>query len=226
MKPLLALFASALLTVGATACGGGSETSTSMPSTTTAPATTTITTAASAPSGTTATTATTSTTPAPHTPSTAGTGSSSERSSSASALAKRYPHGDDSIQTFGNEAGVAEKQAVTATVKRYYAAVAAGDGASACALLSPGLSKSIIQSLGHSAVLRGKGCAGILALLFKHGSAQSGASLADIEVTGVRIKGDRGFALLHSKTMPSGEISVDRENGAWKVGALIGGALP
>lgn len=218
MKPLLALLVSALLTVGVTACGGGSETSTSGPST----ATPSTTTAASAPS---ATTATTSTTRAPRTPSTAGTGSS-ERSSSASALAKRYPHGDDSIQTFGNEAGVAEKQAVTATVKRYYAAVAAGDGASACALLSPGLSKSIIQSLGHSAVLRGKGCAGILALLFKHGSAQSGASLADIEVTGVRIKGDRGFALLHSKTMPSGEISVDRENGAWKVGALIGGALP
>lgn len=221
MKPLLALLASALLTVGATACGGGSETSTSTPSTTAAPSTTT---AASAPPATTATTATTRTTPAPQAPST-GTGSGTGESS-ASALGKRYPHGDDSIQTFGTEAGVVEKQAVTAIVKRYYAAVAAGNGAGACALLSSGLSKSIVQSLGRSATLRGKGCAGILALLFKHASAQSGASLADIEVTGVRIKGDRGFALLRSKTMPSGEITVDRENGAWKVGALIGGALP
>ncbi len=223
MKPLLALLASALLTVGATACGGGSETSTSTPSTTAAPSTTT---AASAPPATTATTATTSTTPAPQAPSTKTGSGGGESSSSASALAKRYPHGDDSIQTFGTEAGVAEKQAVTAIVKRYYAAVAAGNGAGACALLSSGLSKSIVQSLGRSATLRGKGCAGILALLFKHASAQSGPSLADIEVTGVRIKGDRGFALLRSKTMPSGEITVDRENGAWKVGALIGGALP
>jgi hypothetical protein len=110
-------------------------------------------------------------------------------------------------------------------VKRYYAAVAAGDGAAACSLMSSGLSKSITQGFGRSAALRGKGCAGILALLFKRRSGQSAASLAEIEVTGVRIKGDRGFALLHSKLMPSGEITVDREGGAWKVGALIGGSL-
>jgi hypothetical protein len=145
--------------------------------------------------------------------------------SSSSSQTKRYPHGDNSIQTFGNEAGEAEKQAVTATVKRYYAAVAAGNGASACSLLSSGLAKSITQSLGRSAALRGKGCAGILALLFKHRPGQSAASLAEIEVTGVRIKGDRGFALLRSKAMHSGEITVDREAGAWKIGALIGGSL-
>jgi hypothetical protein len=111
-------------------------------------------------------------------------------------------------------------------VKRYYAAVAAGDGAAACALLSSGLSKSIVMGFGRSSALRGKGCAGILSLLFKHRSGQAGAPLAAIDVTAVRVRGDRGFALLRSKTMPSGEIGVAREAGAWKIGALIGGALP
>jgi hypothetical protein len=168
----------------------------------------------------------TSTTPAPApapSPST-GSGSSSESSSSA-AQSRRYPHGDNSIQTFGKAAGEADTQAVTSAVKRYYAAVAAGDGAAACALLSSGLSKSIVQGFGRSPALRGKGCAGILALLFKRQPGKAAESLAAIEVTRVRLKGDRGFALLRSKTMPSGEITVDREGGAWKIGSLIGSSL-
>jgi hypothetical protein len=221
MKPLLALLASTLLTVGVTACGGGSEETASGPSTSASSVTST----AGAPATPTANGAT-SATPPPS--SSAGTGSSSgsDSSSSASSLAKRYPHGDNSIQTFGKESGEADKQAVTTVVKRYYAAVAAGDGAGACALLSSGISKSIVQSLGRSAALREKGCPGILSLLFKHRPGQAGASLAVVDVTGVRVKGNRGFALLRSKTMPSGEITIYREGGAWKIGSLIGSALP
>jgi hypothetical protein len=115
---------------------------------------------------------------------------------------------------------------VTAVVKRYYAAVAAGDGAAACGLLSSGISKSIVQGFGRSPALRDKGCPGILSLLFKYRPGQAGASLGAVEVTGVRVKGGRGFALLHSKTTPSGEIAIYREGGTWKIGSLIGSALP
>lgn len=109
---------------------------------------------------------------------------------------------------------------------RYYAALATGDGAGACALLSARLSKSLVTGLGRSAALRSKGCPGIIGLLFKQRPGRSNTSLKGVEVTGVRIKGARGFALLRSKSMPTGEISVVSENGEWKIGALIGGSLP
>jgi hypothetical protein len=218
MKPLLALAAGALLTFGATACGGGASTNTNTNTNTSAsaPATSATATTSSPP----VTTTSTGTTPPPASGA-GGSASSSGEGATSTSQAKRYPHGDNSIQTYGRSAGEAEKQAVTAAVKHYYAAVAAGDGASACTLLSSGLSKSIVQTFGRSPTLRGKGCAGLLSLLFKRRPGHASASLAAIEVTGVRVKGDHGFALLRSKTMPSGEISVEREAGGWKIGAQI-----
>jgi hypothetical protein len=220
MKLLLTFLAVSALAGGISACGGGatgdsvSRSAASTASTTTAGAASTPTTSTSTPSTT--------------SPSVGAGGDSNPKpeGSSTTSQAKRYPHGDDSIQTYGKPAVQADREAVSAAVRRYYAAVAAGDGSVACSLLSSGLSKSIVQSFGRSPALRTKDCAGILALLFKHRPGRSSASLAAVQVTAVRLNGDRGFALLHSKEMPSGEISVDRENGTWKIGALIGGALP
>lgn len=220
MKPLLALLVS-LLTVGAAGCGSSGTNGSATSSSASAPATTT------GPPASSSATPTPALTPAPTTRSGSNAGSATkEENSSPSSMAKRYPHGDNSIQTYGHEAGEADTQAVTAVVKRYYAAVAAGDGATACSLLASALGRSIVQSFGRSPALRGKGCAGIVSLLVKSSPGAPGADLAAVTVTHVRVNGSRGFALLRSKTIPSGEITVDREHGAWKVGALIGSALP
>lgn len=232
MKPLLALLAIALLIAGATACGSGSS---SAPS----PSTTASASAPAPPGATTASPATpTATTALPPTPAaTTGTaatkpvpspggGPSSSGAGTGSAIPRhaRYPHGDTSIQTYGKAAGESDKQAVAAAVKRYYAALAAGDGATACRLLSSGVSRFIVQQLvGQSPSLRVKGCSGILSALI---SRRAAASQATVEVIGVRIKQDRGFALLRSKRIPSGEIAVEREGGVWKLAAIGEGALP
>jgi hypothetical protein len=65
----------------------------------------------------------------------------------------------------------------------------------------------------------------VMSKLFRQVPGQPSAVLGATEVTGVRVKGRKGYALLHSRAMPEGDISVERELGVWKVGALIGGAL-
>jgi hypothetical protein len=112
---------------------------------------------------------------------------------------------------------------VASVVKRYYAALAAGNDATACTLLSSGMSRLIVQQLGQSPSLRAKGCSGILSVLV---SRQAAAAQATVEVIGVRIKKDRGFALLRSKQIPPAEIPVEREGGVWKLDAVGGSALP
>lgn len=153
-------------------------------------------------------------------------GTAAESDASPQSMARRYPHGDNSIQTYGHAGGASDRQVVDALVKRYYAAVADGDGARVCSMMSASLSASIVQGLSRSPKLQGKGCGPILSLLFKPRSGAARASLTDVRVTAVRLKGDKGFALLRSKSMPSGEIPVVREHGKWKIGGLIGSTLP
>jgi hypothetical protein len=153
------------------------------------------------------------------------TGSSSTGTGTSSTPSRGATRGDESIKNFGQPASAAETQAVGATVKRYYAALAGADGATACSLLSARISRSLTAGLGRSPKLRDKGCPGIIALLFKHRARQASAALAGVEVTKVRVDGNRGFALLHSKSTNTTEVPIVRENGEWKVGALIGGSL-
>lgn len=216
MKSLPALLGAVLLALGLVACGEGGKSSTA-------------TTSASQAAGAASSSAPTSTAPTKTSSSAASSARSANgqatQSAGASSTARRYPHGDNSIQTFGHRGGEAERQTVDSIVKRYYAAVAAGDGSTACSLMARGLANSIAKGLGRSPALRGKGCGGILSLLFKR---RSGSATVDtsVQVTQLRVNGNRAFALLRSKTMPQGEITVYREGGAWKIGALIGSALP
>jgi hypothetical protein len=159
----------------------------------------------------------------------AGKGTSAASSSStattphaASAEARR-------IVEYGHEASPADKQAITALVKRYYTAAAADDGATACSLIYSPLSESVAEDYGQApgpAYLNGKTCAVVMAKLFRRLPGQSPSVLAATEVTGVRVNGRKGYALLHSAAIPEGDIPVTRELGTWRVGTLIGGAVP
>jgi hypothetical protein len=140
----------------------------------------------------------------------------------------RYHDKDDnSIVDSGHAASAADKQVVTALVKRYYATAAAGDGTMACSMIVSSLARATPEDYGQAPgpyYLRGaKTCAAVMSLLFKHFHGQlTGA----IEVTGVRVEGNQARVLLGSTTMPAGYISVERERGAWKIDTLLGGPLP
>jgi hypothetical protein len=126
------------------------------------------------------------------------------------------------LAAYGNEAGQADKRAVTTVVKGYYAAAAAGDGAKACSLLATSLAMGLAEGQSQSVQSGGKTCAAAVSLLFKQQHQQLAADdVATMVVTGMHVKGNLGLAVLGFKTMPEGEILVEREDRAWKIDALF-----
>jgi hypothetical protein len=122
--------------------------------------------------------------------------------------------------TYGKEAGRADKRAITAFVKRYYAAAAAGDGARACSLLYSTLAAGLGE--GQDQPLPSRTCAAVVSLLFEQQRQRLAADdVATMTVVDVRIEGDDGIATLGFRTMPVGQFRVKRERGAWKVDALL-----
>jgi hypothetical protein len=135
----------------------------------------------------------------------------------------------NAITRYGQEASRSDKQAITMLVNRYYAAAAADDGATACSLIYSPLSESVAEDYGQApgpASLQGRTCQVVMSKFFRQVPGQPAAVLATTEVTGVRVLGRKGFALLRSKAIPAGDIPVQRELGTWKISSLIGGALP
>jgi hypothetical protein len=133
------------------------------------------------------------------------------------------------FQTSGQKAGEADTRAVTAAVKRYYAAANADDGARACRLLYPGVARAAPEDYGQSIGprhLHGTNCATVLSLMFKYRGGRPATDLTAIEVTSVRLdKGGAAVALLRAPKMSLGEIELQREGGSWKVLQPIGNAL-
>lgn len=138
-----------------------------------------------------------------------------------------HDHDDANILSYGGTPSAADERIVTALAKRYYAAAAADDGAMACSLILSGMAKTLPEDYGGRtgpAYLRGgKTCRAIMSLLFKH---FHGSLTSVIKVTGVRVKGDRAYALLSSTTRPASYLTLRREAGAWKVEELLAVTLP
>jgi hypothetical protein len=161
-------------------------------------------------------------------------GSSTETSSmtrgpiSESGSAQRAgssPQDIDHISTYGREAGEPDRREIITLVSRYYAAAAADDGSKACSMIYSLIANSVAEDYGQPPgppYLRGKTCPIVMSKLFRHVPGQTPATLAATRVTGVRLLPRQGFAQLSSKAMPTGEIFVQRQGKAWKVGALIG----
>jgi hypothetical protein len=141
----------------------------------------------------------------------------------------RYHDGDDSgILGWGHAVSAAEEREIAATVKRYYAAAAAEDGARACPMIVSILAGSVREDYGHGSAgppyLRsGRTCPATMTLLFRHFHRSLKSPVA---VTGARTSGEETRALLGSRTLPASTIAVRRERGAWKIAKLLGAPLP
>jgi hypothetical protein len=133
---------------------------------------------------------------------------------------------DGSVTNFGQPADVADSRAITAVVERYYALARAKDGHGACAILLPTLAGAMVEDYGHGSagpayLSSGTTCPAVLKLLFEHFRGQ-----LDVAVTGVRLSGDGAQALLGSRTARASSIYVRRQGGTWRIGWLLGEALP
>jgi hypothetical protein len=162
---------------------------------------------------------------APTTPASAGGASTAPARGGPDA--NDYDHdgdnGNDDIN-WGHAAGAADFRAVSAVVKAYYAAGAAGSGARGCSLIYSLLADEIPEEYGEGngpAGLRGTTCAVVVSELFRHRRAQFRIASASLRVLRVRVRGLRGLAFLRLPHTPIHDIPVHREHAAWRVEALI-----
>lgn len=200
MKLLLGLLAIAPLGVGVIACGSAAKNTTSIRhvSSTVAATTRTITTA---------------TTPAQGTRRNDNDGD--------------YDHGSDD-EGWGQPATAAERRAITALVKGYYAAVATNNGATACSLMYSLFAEEIPELYGEppgDPSLRGDTCAKVMAKVFTQRRRQLAAGVPTLKVSNVRLKKRRGLVLLRFKGTPEREIHVHRERRVWKIDQLLDDGL-
>jgi hypothetical protein len=133
---------------------------------------------------------------------------------------------EESIRGYGSAADEATRTEIATAVEAFYAAKAAGDGPKACALLARAARRPLIETLARSSPrLKGEGCGSILSLLFERQPGDP-AKIGRVEVTGARVRDDRGIALIDIEATPEEVIPVRRENGSWKVAAVAGSEIP
>jgi hypothetical protein len=119
------------------------------------------------------------------------------------------PESDNSLPTFGTEAGASEQAAVEASLKPYLRARAAEDWAVVCRGLAVATREGY-EKLGHQA---GRGCAPILAALSKEadlGDPLNGGLLS------LRVHGQNAFALFIGPGHQQYFVPLYREGGAWR----------
>jgi hypothetical protein len=204
MRPLLVLYTTGLLSIGASACGAASHTASS----TTAASTTTTVSSKSTQDYT-----------------------KSDRDKDNDGIHASFDSDNNSsVLDFGHEANASEKRTITALVKHYYAAAAAEDGAKACSMIYSTFAEAIPEDYGTSppgpSFARGTTCPAVMTKVFKHFHNQVAIKFAKLDVSRVRTKERQGLAILRFGTLPEREIRVTREGHTWKIEALLDSELP
>jgi hypothetical protein len=138
----------------------------------------------------------------------------------------RYDADDSPVLRFGHAASAVEMRAISSLVRRYYAAGAAGDGASACSLLYSLLADSVVEEYAGSPGLRSKTCAEVLSKLFKQRHRELAGDVAALKTTVVRVGGDRGLSLVRFGATRERRVLLRRERGAWKMDVLLDVGVP
>jgi hypothetical protein len=213
----LALLSTVLVAVGAVACGSTGKSADDPSSSGTS---TTVVTHNHAPSTTTAKTGT-------DTASSHGYLKDDGDKSGDDSLPGNPNAGDDVpfFKSYGRPAGPLTVQAVTKLIRSYLAAATTGDTAQACALLDRTLATGLAED-GPSPN-SGTDCAAAVTPLFKQQQQQlSSDDAATIVVTAVLVKGNVGLAVLGFEAVPEGDILLEREDGRWRIGALLPSTIP
>jgi hypothetical protein len=198
MKSPLALLAIVLLSVDLGACGGAGKGTRSTP---TAPSV-----------------AATGNTPAKQPFSTTSAGGPKDLSDGDN---DARDNDDVGLVQYGNAASPTDKLAVTAFVERYFQAAAAADGATLCSLMVSGLAAALakeLSKLSRPSYMRGKTCAQIMSKLYRYRHPQFATEAARFELAGVRVNGNKAYALLAFMGITERRfIPLEREGGTWKM---------
>lgn len=134
--------------------------------------------------------------------------------------------GIEPVATFGRESGDSERQEASAVLAESLTAREEGDFAAQCATLSKrALKTTFIRGEG---VADASKCTGELEKVAKP-LAKSESVRADTlegEIAALRVKGNRAFALYHGNDGSDYAMSMEMEDGEWKVGSIVTLPLP
>jgi hypothetical protein len=137
---------------------------------------------------------------------------------------------NDSLLSSGHRAGPSEARAITALLKRYYAAAAAENGLRACAMLYSTLAEAVAEDYGQSPpgppYMKGTTCPAVLRMAFGHFHPQIALELPKLEVAHVRLVEGHGLVVLRFGALPERQIAVRRERHTWKLATLLDSELP
>jgi hypothetical protein len=141
---------------------------------------------------------------------------------------KSYVDSDDAaVLSYGHAATGSRGRAPSMVAKHYYEVAAVGDGATACAMISPTFAKAIPEDYGGvqgPAYMRGKTCPAVMSRLFEHDHRQF---THPIVVTGVRVQGSEALVMLGSTTVPASYLTLRRtQGGSWKIVGLLAIPMP
>lgn len=151
-----------------------------------------------------------------------GGGSGQQGGGSAEPSAEfRVPNGDNSIQTYGDEAGDADREAASAVLESYMAARADADWVRACTQLFP----ATVSSL-ETVLAPGGGCVGTMTAIGKRVPPSSLANTMTGPIASLRREGEHGFALYHGTNNTDYFIQMTIVGGTWKVAAIEPTAFP
>lgn len=136
--------------------------------------------------------------------------------------------GDNSISRYGGEAAHSELAEAAKVLHTYLNARAANDWQVVCAQLAPSVKASLTKAgIGPEAKSGGgPACAAILARLFPALSGAIAREASEAEVGAFRVKGSRGLLLFHGLRGVSFFIAMKREGDEWKLAALAPSELP
>jgi hypothetical protein len=124
---------------------------------------------------------------------------------------------DDSVQTFGREADDAESAEATQAVRGFFGGRADGEWAAACYYVSAETTATLT-----GLVKDGAGCVSALRELSRQAPRKALKQEARVKVGSVRIKGDQGFVIYKGMGGEWFAVPLNKEGGAWKLGALAG----
>ena len=129
--------------------------------------------------------------------------------------------------SFGEPAGPEDRDAAATTVQRFLRAQADGDSATACSLMAASTLDSLeVFVEGDASKSLKLSCTKLVEAVRSQIQAKKLAQADRIQVTGVRIDGDRGLVLYRDAQDTELAFPVVREGSAWKVAAIAGNSPP
>jgi hypothetical protein len=131
------------------------------------------------------------------------------------------------LREFATRASPADAHAITALVKRYYAASTAGNAAGACSMLLTSLASGLAAHDGASAGGAHDTCtASMSRLLAQQHRRLVSEDVSTMKVLAVRVKDALGLAVLGFKRTPESEIVLQRGARGWKIAVLFSSYMP